>query len=291
MNPILPVIVAVTLIGALQGGPGSRTPPRVLRVVPAYEGLRGYLAAVRKDFSADRAQLHRRHASEPYERDCRADVVNFEIARSSEEPVALAARLGRLEAVPLADIVLPALARADALLPTPGMTVCVNLVHPTLVTFYMHGGVAAAAIGGNRIMLRVDPSDSLDWRRYIPYMVAQEYHHEVARSRFGDAGTDGTSILMREGRADAFASRVIPDVRGPWTTPLDEKEMAAFLELVRPHLTEATSVPSTSDSCSAGRGTCRGGPATGRGLPSSSATSGNTRGSALRSGRRCLARR
>jgi hypothetical protein len=204
-------------------------------VVSAYRGLSDFVAATKADPSADREVLYRRLAIEPFRDDCRADVGTFEIARYSEHPDTLAVRLERLRRADVEAMARSALQRSHELLPSPAMSVCINLVHPTPATRYMHG-VAGAAIGGSRIMLLIDAAEEYPWSRIAHFVVAHEYHHEVATSQFGSTSLDGASIMMYEGRADAFASRAYPRSRGPWTVPLDSAEQVAFFGMVTPFL-------------------------------------------------------
>lgn len=82
-------------------------------------------------------------------------------------------------------------------------------------------GVGGVSLGGGRIKLVLHPQPG--GLRRVAYTVAHEYHHEVDR-RLGPGGCGPIDIMIREGKADHFATTLYPELRPPHTEALSEAE-------------------------------------------------------------------
>ncbi|MBW9235456.1 DUF2268 domain-containing protein, partial [Leptospira santarosai] len=67
----------------------------------------------------------------------------------------------------------------------------------------------------NTIIILIDP-EFLE--EHLKYTVAHEYHHGVALGHTGVYSVLDRSVL--EGKADAFAKMIYPNVEVPWIEPL-----------------------------------------------------------------------
>ncbi|OIU71806.1 hypothetical protein BHE18_03885 [Rossellomorea aquimaris] len=90
------------------------------------------------------------------------------------------------------------------------------------------GGVAAWTLDENVILLLLDPSYKED---RLSYTIAHEYHHAVSME--SDPIYDSLlDFVLFEGKGDAFAQNVYPDVKIPWTTKVKDIELeVAFSQL------------------------------------------------------------
>jgi len=97
----------------------------------------------------------------------------------------------------------------------------------------MHG-VGGFTAGAGKIWLTILPAG--DWKDWITYAVAHEYHHSVWTSRHGrkDPIQNMADYLVFEGRADSFARLIEPQRRAPWTNALTpQQERVAWRTIER----------------------------------------------------------
>lgn len=101
-------------------------------------------------------------------------------------------------------------------------------------------GVVGACVFGN-IVLRVNPLAG-DYRDWIPFVFAHEYHHCVwGHQRYvlgGGRGLEGSFLeyMLTEGQADAFAASLFPDLSPAWNRPFDGETEARLWEKMEPIL-------------------------------------------------------
>jgi uncharacterized protein YjaZ len=100
-------------------------------------------------------------------------------------------------------------------------TVVVMPANPRDVfTIDKKGGVSGFVLSENLFMLEVDPSFN---EEVLQYTIAQLYHHTVQVEKMADvAGTLMESFVI-DGKADAFANKVYPGTKVPWTDPLSDR--------------------------------------------------------------------
>lgn len=106
-------------------------------------------------------------------------------------------------------------------------TIYVLPVNPDLPMEGM-GGVAAWTLDEDVILLLLDPSFKVD---RLSYTIAHEYHHAVSMENnpIYDSLLD---FVIFEGKGDAFAQNVYPDVEIPWTKEVNKEELeVAFAQL------------------------------------------------------------
>jgi uncharacterized protein YjaZ len=124
-------------------------------------------------------------------------------------------------------IIQKALKSSTEVLPGGDKTIYVLPVNPDFPMEGM-GGVAAWTLDEDVILLLLDPSYKKD---RLSYTVAHEYHHAVSMEN--DPIYDSLlDFVIFEGKGDAFAQNVYPDVKIPWTREVSEKELeVAFAQL------------------------------------------------------------
>ncbi|XXM72507.1 DUF2268 domain-containing protein [Lysinibacillus sphaericus] len=106
-------------------------------------------------------------------------------------------------------------------------TIYVLPVNPDLPMEGM-GGAAAWTLDEDVILLLLDPSYEED---RLFYTIAHEYHHAVLME--SDPIYDSLlDFVLFEGKGDAFAQIVFPDVKIPWTKKVKDNELeVAFSQL------------------------------------------------------------
>ncbi|EZP61419.1 DUF2268 domain-containing protein [Exiguobacterium sp. RIT341] len=91
------------------------------------------------------------------------------------------------------------------------------------------GGVAAGAYK-DAVVLYMDSNFDKD---ALAYTVAHEYHHLILHDRNKYQMNKLLDSVIIEGKADAFADRVLKDVKAPWDTPMDEKTKKHVAKLIQ----------------------------------------------------------
>lgn len=92
-------------------------------------------------------------------------------------------------------------------------------------------GVSAITVSKDVIVLFLSPTYK---KEMLEYVVAHEYHHSVfLENQNGAGGMNLLNGVVFEGKADAFASRLYPEVNPPWSEPLSAMEEKRVLEELR----------------------------------------------------------
>jgi len=91
------------------------------------------------------------------------------------------------------------------------------------------GGVAAGAYK-DAVVLYMDSNFDKD---ALAYTVAHEYHHLILHDRNEYQLNKLLDSVIIEGKADAFADRVLKDVKAPWESPMDEPTIKHVSKLIQ----------------------------------------------------------
>lgn len=126
-----------------------------------------------------------------------------------------------LDAANVVQLAERSLARAAKVLPGATVTICLYPGDLAGALTYLDG-VGGVSLGAGHIKLLLHPQP--DGLRRVTYTVAHEYHHEVDRLQ-GPGGNDPLDIMLREGRADYFATSLYPELKPPHTKPLSAAEL------------------------------------------------------------------
>ena len=219
------------------------------RIVPAYEGLREFAHAVRRN-PDDREALHKRLILDAHSDACAGSMGSFVHLPSDTFPGEALEVVRRIEEGRVRERVESGLTRAAAVLPgADGTVVCIQAVALNRSMEYMRG-VGGVSLGG-RIKIFVHPTIAGFAR--VEYTIAHEYHHEVSR-RYLAAGWSGDPLeaIVAEGKADAFAARLFPALRPPHTDPLPADQRGQVWAVFQQQLAAPT--PTFRDDFMFGRG-------------------------------------
>ncbi len=88
------------------------------------------------------------------------------------------------------------------------------------------GGVSSWAISKKNIIIMIDPRIST-WSEMLQYNIAHDYSHTFCWDKMNLGALLAMNLLDRvvaEGKADAFAHLLYPDVKCPWDTALSAEE-------------------------------------------------------------------
>lgn len=216
------------------------------RIVPAYEGQARYLEESRSDPEAYPDDLWREHVVDGYREECLAgEYGRFARARVSEPILDLDRLEESIKAMRDSDVervVEGALSKSARKLPGPDTTVCVFVADDYQATYSYQEGMGASgfAAGSGRIALFVAPEG--DWKEWLPYTTAHEYHHSAWTSIWKDTHREGEPLseladyLVFEGRADSFAHLLYPERSAPWTRALSSQEEGKLWKVMRKDL-------------------------------------------------------
>lgn len=228
----------LALLAALVAPPAiAETPPARFTVVSVYEGMADYAEAVAADPAADRQALWARTVIDPYWERC-ADGAQYldygpPLREAMGDVEGLRARAAALRASSVETLVRVAAEKAASLLPGPPTTVCVLAADSSWTYLRDMHGVGGFTPGAGKVWLTILPEG--DWKDWIAYGVAHEYHHSAWMAGPREIG-DLADYLAFEGRADAFALLVDPARRAPWTSALTEAEQREAWNAMLPRL-------------------------------------------------------
>lgn len=215
---------------------------QLFKVISVYEGMSKYVEAARSDPEADLNELFQKHIIDPYWEECAEGGEYILLAEEAfKDPIRdfdrLEEEIRLLSTSGIEEVVEEALHQASTLLHGPDTTVCIAALDPrdTFVRKNMHG-VAGFTLGSGKILSQVSIQD--DWRDWVSYLVAHEYHHSVWTSLHYEKskGRDLLNYLVFEGKADSFARLVYPDIKAPWTDALAPDQEARQWRKMEPQL-------------------------------------------------------
>jgi uncharacterized protein YjaZ len=150
---------------------------------------------------------------------------------------ALAKNIARMRGTRLNSIIVSALRKSAKLFPGPDTTICVVAADPDsgYIRSDLHG-VSGYTFGAGKILLQVAPLG--DWKRWLAYTVAHEYHHSMWTWQRHGKPVDWTLLhsIIFEGKADAFAHSVFPKQTAPWVSTLSPCQEVAIWPLMKAEL-------------------------------------------------------
>jgi uncharacterized protein YjaZ len=208
-------------------------PGQTATVIDANEYLQRYIDAARSKPAAERAALYAEYVYEPLVKRCGEggeyyEFGKYNLIRAIANVDALAKEVAILRRAQLSSGIISALRKSAKLLPGPNTTVCVLAADPdsVYVRTDLHG-LAGYTFGAGKILLQVAPVG--DWKQWLPYTVAHEYHHSTWTWQHDKTVGDWTLLhsIIFEGKADAFAHSIFPRQTAPWVSTLTPCQEAA----------------------------------------------------------------
>ena len=158
-------------------------PGQTATIINGNRYLQHYLDAARSRPAAERAALYTKYVYEPLLKRCGEGGEYYEFGKYNLiRPItnldALANEIATLKQAELVRLIKSALGKSAKLLPGPSTTVCVLAADPDVgyVRTDLHG-VAGYTFGAGKILLQFAPV--ADWKEWLPYTVAHEYHHSA----------------------------------------------------------------------------------------------------------------
>ncbi|WP_291566628.1 DUF2268 domain-containing putative Zn-dependent protease [Clostridium sp. UBA2485] len=112
------------------------------------------------------------------------------------------------------------------------------LSHENAMVSQRQNGVIGSCEFGN-ILISINPLVK-DWIRWVPYVVAHEYHHSVWGHNNialkGNYRGDLLAYLLNEGQADTFAKMLYRDLKPSWTNPISKQQEREMWNIMKDHL-------------------------------------------------------
>ena len=112
--------------------------------------------------------------------------------------------------------------------------------NPVNREYYREFGVGfhAFTLGTGKIIVSLDPTFE-NWRHYIHYALAHEYHHSVWMSRnFKTADLTPLEYIILEGRADLFAKEIFSESKNPFWDMFDSENENRIWNMIKPNMNQ-----------------------------------------------------
>lgn len=124
----------------------------------------------------------------------------------------------------IVDLISDALITSSEELPLPETKVRVFIVPFNPEEYSLEYGVGGYVYSDGVIVIQLEPESLREY--FLLYLVAHEYHHVVLIENFkvNRRAYDLLEEILTEGKADAFAKILYPDVEAPWVKPLNNEE-------------------------------------------------------------------
>jgi uncharacterized protein YjaZ len=145
-----------------------------------------------------------------------------------------------LKSSDLLTIIEESLTRITKALPGPNTKIIIlpasSLNRPMLEMYKIP--ISGITLGSGKIILFIDPTFQ-NWKDFLPYCIAHEYHHSTWSSRnWVSADFSLIEYLVLEGRADLFASEQFNTVANPLTNFLSKSQELEIWGLIKNEIFE-----------------------------------------------------
>jgi uncharacterized protein YjaZ len=160
----------------------------------------------------------------------------FETIRAPyQQGTHLEKEIALLKSTDLTGLVKEALDKITSSLPGPDTKIIIMPANPMAHDLFEKYNICmnAITVGSGKIIIQIDPTFP-QWKQTLPYVIAHEYHHSTWISRnWKNADFSVLEYLIFEGRADAFATSLYPNVLSPWTTMITKEEENIFWNKIK----------------------------------------------------------
>ncbi len=241
MNKKFFIVVSFLLV--LLSACQAMGPRNQIEIIRGYEGQLAYVEALMENPNADLRTLYNEEVVDPYYRKCvtggeyiSEDDVPLQPIRDLEQ---LASAIHKLEALNVDEIVGTAVERSAQQLPGSDTLVCIFVLDPKIVSAReLMNGVSGFSPGSGKILLFLYPEEN--WEAVTEYTTAHEYYHSVWTEKYYDAENqfDLLDQIISEGRAEAFAHTIYPDVEILWLERLSPDQEENVWRMMQPYLDE-----------------------------------------------------
>ncbi|ASI35230.1 hypothetical protein A0126_16775 (plasmid) [Exiguobacterium sp. N4-1P] len=119
---------------------------------------------------------------------------------------------------------------AHKVLPKKKSTIFIVPINSEYTTMTEPMGGVAAGTYKDAVVLYLDEDFDKD---ALAYTVAHEYHHLILQDRPEYQMNKLLDSVIIEGKADAFADRILKDVKAPWDEPMDETTIKHVSKLIQ----------------------------------------------------------
>ena len=208
-----------------------------INLLTTFQNVDDYITSA-KDNPSELSSLWTTHMIEPFWNDIAAYTPfdqSFKQPTHVQSIEQLEKQLPLLQALDIVDLTDKFISVIDAL-PSddddPMLVALYPLCDNNEVVKERQNGILGANIFGNMI-ININPLAD-DWQKWIPYVFAHEYHHNIWGHNWyvvrGGKDLEGTFLehMITEGQADLFAMSLFPELTPQWNRPFDteiEKEL------------------------------------------------------------------
>lgn len=138
----------------------------------------------------------------------------------------------------ISELIQKSLAKSKDLLKVEKLQIFVAPANPDDKNIiYKMGGVMGLTAGKEKILIFIEP-DVPEWQTMLELAVAHEYFHAYWTEKNFYSMNKFTLLdyLLFEGRADAFAHIIYPEVHTPWTTALSDEDKTELWNTIKSNL-------------------------------------------------------
>ncbi|OAN13855.1 DUF2268 domain-containing protein [Exiguobacterium undae] len=246
LTPLL-CIPLIVLTACTEDGQSEQSKPKVVKIdndsevniVPLYGPYQKYLKASLKDYDAEVSKknyikyvlndIDKMGEKENFDT---TSLKGFFMMESTAYQQALLDRINALEERQdeIKKIITKNYIAAHKVLPKKKSTIFIVPINSEYKTMTEPMGGVAAGAYKDAIVLYIDSNFDKD---ALAYTVAHEYHHLILHDRHKYQMNKLLDSVIIEGKADAFADRVLKDVKAPWSDPMDDATIKHVAKLIQ----------------------------------------------------------
>lgn len=244
--PIL-CIPLIVLTACTEDGQSEKIKPESIKVddnsevniVPLYGPYQKYLKASLEDYDTEESKknytkyvlsdIDKTGEKEDFDT---TSLKGFFMMQSTAYQQALLDRIDALEERQdeIKKIITKNYTAAHKVLPKKKSTIFIVPINSEYTTMTEPMGGVAAGTYKDAVVLYLDEDFDKD---ALAYTVAHEYHHLILQDRPEYQMNKLLDSVIIEGKADAFADRILKDVKAPWDEPMDDATIKHVATLIQ----------------------------------------------------------
>lgn len=208
-------------------------------IVPVFTPIIDYIQKMRETPDADHKELYVSTVVEPFRKEAFGedgalllkDKYNF-AAPTNIERLNESIQLLEKDYEHFSQLIREVLENSSAVLPGGKTTIYLFPFNPDQYQLIsLMNGVTGFATNNKVIVVQIAPQKYKE--KILQYVVGHEYHHAVYAEDNKSQESDLFDYVITEGKADAFANLIIPEMDIPWTAELLPDEEQAILKWAR----------------------------------------------------------
>ena len=214
-----------------------------LKIIPMYRQMDTFISALEKEPNNSTALYNKfifKPIKEQFVKNSEFSDILESINQSSKNAQALKEEITALENSEIISQISLTFKNICKNLPGPNTTIVLLPMNPDMKGLYkkhnlgfMYTGVTAITPGSGILIISIDPLEK-GWETILNFVLAHEYHHSVWMSKnFQRKDLSVIEYLVFEGRADAFAKTLYPDITVLWNSNLSKEKEKIVWDIIK----------------------------------------------------------